>query len=70
MHSSALIAPFLTAGVAVGFVAPPLGFPAGGMSRGSTVPQQQQSTALSMSSTVPPQLPDMNQNLSEGDFDK
>lgn len=73
MHSSALIAPFLTAGVAVGFVAPPLGSPAGGggtRQHFGSRPQQRASTAVAMCSTVPPQLPDVNQNLSGGDFDR
>lgn len=77
MHSSTLIAPFLLAAVASGFFSgPPSRF--SGRSGVVGVPSQQaigrqggSGTAIAMmSSTVPPQLPDMNQNLSGGDFDK
>lgn len=74
MHSSALIAPFLLAGAASGFISgpptPTTRF--GGVLGGSQQPAvgRRGGTAIAMSSTVPPQLPDMNQNLSGGDFDK
>lgn len=76
MHSSALIAPFFLAAGANGFAWGPTRLSGVGVVLGGAGQQQQQSlgrrggTAIAMSSTVPPQLPDMNQNLSGGDFDK
>lgn len=69
MHSSSLIAPFLLAAGASGFVAGPSSRFLGAGVR--PVTDRQRGTAVAtMSSTVPPQLPDVNQNLSGGDFDK
>lgn len=78
MHPSALIAPFLlAAGQANGFISGPsrLAFNVGvGVQQparwNSRSAARQGGTAIAMSSTVPPQLPDVNQNLSGGDFDK
>lgn len=77
MLSSALIAPFLMAGAALGFVPSPgsLGVACGMQRNGGARSvgggmRRRGPAAVAMSSTVPPQLPDVNQNLSGGDFDK